>query len=84
MDDLPMTPVDTGSAVAMWREYAATHPTIATDRDDPPVERFGDRLRTHRGFWRRTLAARGDQWHEDLEVVFERFAVVWPPSVADQ
>lgn len=167
MDDVPIAPLDTDAAVTMWREYASARPTIATDREDPPVERFGDSaemadelldlvlagskrataalvadfaaegeplprlgahwvacdgagtprvvlrstdlrvgaietvddafawdegegdrsrddwLRMHRGFWRRTLHARGDEWHEDLEVVFERFAVVWPPSAAD-
>jgi len=28
-------------------------------------------------------ATRGDAWSDDLEVVFERFSVVWPPEVAD-
>ena len=27
--------------------------------------------------------ARGEAWDDDLEVVFERFRVVWPPEVAD-
>jgi uncharacterized protein YhfF len=35
-------------------------------------------LREHRRYWRRTCAARGEVWNEDLEVVFERFRVVWP------
>jgi uncharacterized protein YhfF len=48
----------------------------------------GDRTRTtwlagHLRYFTRTLAARGGRWHDDLEVVFERFAVVWPREVAD-
>ncbi len=49
----------------------------------------GDRTRAgwlagHRAYFRRSLAGRGLQWSEDLEVVFERFHVVWPPDIADQ
>jgi uncharacterized protein YhfF len=40
-------------------------------------------LREHERYFRRTLAARGQTWDDDLEVVFERFRVVWPPDVAD-
>ncbi|MGY1746045.1 ASCH domain-containing protein [Blastococcus sp. SYSU D00695] len=48
----------------------------------------GDRTREgwlagHLRYFTRTLAARGERWSDDLEVVFERFAVVWPPEVAD-
>ena len=48
----------------------------------------GDRTRTtwlatHRRYFARTLAARGQAWDDDLEVVFERFRVVWPPEAAD-
>jgi len=48
----------------------------------------GDRTRVswlegHERYFRRTLAARGSAWSDDLEVVFERFRVVWPPAVAD-
>jgi uncharacterized protein YhfF len=47
----------------------------------------GDRTRAswlaeHLRYFRRTQAARGDAWSDDLEVVFERFSVVWPPEVA--
>ena len=31
----------------------------------------------------RTPQARGEAWSDELEVVFERFRVVWPPEVAD-
>ncbi len=37
----------------------------------------------HRRYWQRTTAARGATWSEDDEIVFERFAVVWPPEHAD-
>ena len=40
-------------------------------------------LAEHRRYWRRLRAAQGEQWDEDLDVVFERFAVVWPPEHAD-
>ncbi len=48
----------------------------------------GDRTRSgwlagHRAHFRRSLAARGRRWSEDLEVVFERLRVVWPPDITD-
>ncbi|MGY1804017.1 ASCH domain-containing protein [Blastococcus sp. SYSU D00922] len=48
----------------------------------------GDRTRAswlegHERYFRRTQAARGEEWSDDLEVVFERFRVVWPADVAD-
>ncbi len=48
----------------------------------------GDRTRDtwlagHLAFFTRSQAARGETWSDDLEVVFERFEVVWPPEVAD-
>ena len=42
-----------------------------------------DWLRGHRGYFTRTCAARGEQFSERQEVLFERFRVVWPPEVAD-
>lgn len=39
-------------------------------------------LREHERYFRRTLSARGRDWSDDLEVVFERFRIVWPPEVA--
>ena len=42
-----------------------------------------DWLRGHRGYWQRVCRARGEEFTEDLEVVFERFRVVWPPEHAD-
>jgi len=42
-----------------------------------------DWLRSHRGYFTRTCAARGEVFDDAQEVVFERFAVVWPREVAD-
>jgi uncharacterized protein YhfF len=47
----------------------------------------GDRSRAswlveHERYFRRTQEAKGEAWSDDLEVVFERFRVVWPPEVA--
>lgn len=39
--------------------------------------------REHRRYWTRVAAARGAAWSEEDEIVFERFAVVWPPEHAD-
>ena len=40
-------------------------------------------LEAHLRYFRRTFAARGWEYDEDLEIVFERFVVVWPPECAD-
>ena len=48
--------------------------------DDGSVESWKTE---HRRYWQRTTAARGAVWSERDEVVFERFAVVWPPEHAD-
>jgi uncharacterized protein YhfF len=34
-------------------------------------------LQGHRRYWKREQADRGSEWNEELEVVFERFDVVW-------
>jgi uncharacterized protein YhfF len=39
-------------------------------------------LRDHLAYFTRTQESRGQTWSDDLEVVFERFRVVWPPEVA--
>ena len=48
--------------------------------DDRTLESWKD---NHRRYWQRTCAARGVEWREDDEIVFERFAVVWPPELAE-
>ena len=47
----------------------------------------GDRTRDswladHTRYWRRVTDARGIAWSDDIEVVFERFEVVWPRQYA--
>lgn len=37
----------------------------------------------HLRYWRRVCSGLGVEWGEDVEIVFERFAVVWPPEHAD-
>ncbi|CAL9365031.1 hypothetical protein SUDANB121_00752 [Nocardiopsis dassonvillei] len=37
----------------------------------------------HLRYWKRVCPRLGLEWSEDLEIVFERFAVVWPPEHAD-
>lgn len=39
--------------------------------------------REHRRYYERTATARGATWSETDEIVFEHFAVVWPPEHAD-
>ncbi|MGJ9407018.1 ASCH domain-containing protein [Nesterenkonia aurantiaca] len=39
--------------------------------------------REHRRYWMRVSAAQGRDWSEEDEIVFERFAVVWPPETSD-
>ncbi|NQX10062.1 ASCH domain-containing protein [Microbacteriaceae bacterium VKM Ac-2855] len=41
-------------------------------------------LAGHRRYWQRTRTAVGSMWSEELEVVFERIRVVWPPHAAEQ
>lgn len=63
-------------------------PVTSVDDAFARDEGEGDRSRAswledHVSYWRRECARRGLEWHEGLAVVFERFAVVWPPEVAD-
>ena len=53
-------------------------------RDEAEGDRSLETWRAgHRRYWVRTSAARGSEWSESDEIVFERFAVVWPPDFAD-
>jgi uncharacterized protein YhfF len=53
--------------------------------DEGEGERTRDSwLAVHLNYFARTQAARGEVWSDDLEVVFERFSVVWPPEFADR
>ncbi|WP_370281666.1 ASCH domain-containing protein [Plantibacter sp. M259] len=53
---------------------------FAEGEDDRTLESW---QREHRRYWERTSAARGAEWSESEEIVFEHFAVVWPPEHAD-
>jgi uncharacterized protein YhfF len=48
--------------------------------DDRTLESW---LREHRRYFARTLPRIGVEFHDGIEVVFERFRVVWPPELAD-
>ncbi|MGY1642921.1 ASCH domain-containing protein [Geodermatophilus sp. SYSU D00703] len=63
-------------------------PLASVDDAFAADEGEGDRTRAswlagHERYFRRTQAVRGGDWSDGLEVVFERFRVVWPPEVAD-
>ena len=40
-------------------------------------------LSAHRRFFGRRAAAQGFHMHDEIETMFERFAIVWPPEIAD-
>ena len=40
-------------------------------------------LSAHRRFFARHAAAEGFPMHDEIETVFERFEIVWPPEIAD-
>ncbi len=40
-------------------------------------------LDEHRAFFGRLAERGGFPMHDDIETVFERFQVVWPPKIAD-
>ncbi|WP_291570838.1 ASCH domain-containing protein [Bradyrhizobium sp.] len=53
-------------------------------RDEGEGERTRDWwLAAHRRFFGRRAAAEGFAMHDEIETVFERFEVVWPPEIAD-
>ena len=40
-------------------------------------------LAAHRRYFERRAAAQGFQMHDEIETMFERFEIVWPPEIAD-
>lgn len=62
--------------------FATADEAFAADEgeDDLSLESW---RHEHRRYWTRVSAAQGREWSEDEEIVFERFAVVWPPELAD-
>ncbi|WP_353813644.1 ASCH domain-containing protein [Agromyces sp. SYSU T00266] len=49
--------------------------------DDRTLDSWRD---NHRRYWQRVCPGIGVDWHDDLDVVFERFEVAWPREVADR
>jgi uncharacterized protein YhfF len=79
-----------GAPRCIWRTTEVTiKPLIDVDDAFAWDEGEGDRTRDdwldgHRRFFSRQAAREGFKFHERIETVFERFAVVWPPEVADR
>jgi uncharacterized protein YhfF len=78
-----------GTPVAVIRTTHARVGTLSSvDEQFAWDEGEGERTRewwlaAHRRYFRRTFAAHGWKYDNDLEVVFERFVVVWPAERAD-
>ena len=74
---------------AIWRTtQVRTGPLNSVDERFAWDEGEGERTRewwlsAHRRFFGRRAAARGFHMHDEIETVFERFVVVWPPGIAD-
>jgi uncharacterized protein YhfF len=78
-----------GRPRAIWRTTELrTGPLNSVDERFAWDEGEGDRTRdwwlaAHRRFFGRHAAAQGFSMHDEIETVFERFEVVWPPEIAD-
>src|SRR4051812_22275166 len=74
---------------AIWRTTEVrVGPLNSVDRqfawDEGEHERTRDWwLSAHRRFFERRAAEQGFQMHDQIETMFERFEVVWPPEIAD-
>jgi uncharacterized protein YhfF len=74
----------------IWRTMQVDiKPLIAVDEQFAWDEGEGDRTRdwwldAHRRYFRRQAAREGFAMHDEIETVFERFEVVWPPAIADR
>jgi uncharacterized protein YhfF len=68
--DLRLGPLDSVDASFAWDE----------GEGDRTRESW---LREHRRYFQRVLPRIGAEYHDGIEVVFERFRVVWPPDYAD-
>ena len=74
---------------AIWRTTEVrTGPLNSVDERFAWDEGEGERTRewwlsAHRRFFGRHAAAEGFHMHDEIEAVFERFEVVWPPEIAD-
>ena len=67
---------------------AGTGPLNSVDERFAWDEGGGERTRewwlsAHRRFFGRRAAAQGFRMHDEIETIFERFEIVWPPEIAD-
>jgi len=78
-----------GEPCAIWRTVELRlGPLVSVDEAFARDEGEGDRTRDgwineHRAFFGRLAARGGFPMHDEIETVFERFRVVWPPEIAD-
>jgi uncharacterized protein YhfF len=79
-----------GAPRCIWRTTELTI-KLLIEVDDAFAwdEGEGDRTRDdwldgHRRYFSRQAAREGFAFHDRIETVFERFAVVWPPEAADR
>ena len=78
-----------GRPRAIWRTTELrTGPLNSVDEKFAWDEGEGDRTRdwwlsAHRRYFGRRAAQQGFQMHDEIETVFERFEIVWPPEIAD-
>jgi uncharacterized protein YhfF len=78
-----------GRPRAIWRTTEVrVGPLNSVDERFAWDEGEGERTRewwlsAHRRFFRRRAEAEGFQMDDEIETVFERFTVVWPPEIAD-
>jgi uncharacterized protein YhfF len=74
---------------AIWRTTEVrVGPLNSVDERFAWDEGEGERTRewwlsAHRRFFGRRAAAQGFQMHDEIETMFERFEIVWPPQIAD-
>jgi uncharacterized protein YhfF len=74
---------------AIWRTTGLrVGPLNSVDERFAWDEGEGERTRewwlaAHRRFFERRAAEQGFQMHDQIETIFERFEVVWPPEIAD-
>jgi uncharacterized protein YhfF len=88
--DLVVVVDGSGRPQCIWRTTDIDiKPLVAVDDRFAWDEGEGDRTRqgwldAHRRYFARQAAREGFAMHDGMEVVFERFEIVWPPSAADR
>lgn len=79
-----------GRPRCIWRTtWIGVGPLIEVDESFAWDEGEGDRSRAywldaHRGHFGRQAAREGFDLHDEIETVFERFEILWPPELADR